>query len=203
MASVAPLLVWSDAFSLGIPQLDDDHRKLVDFINKLNALNAEAKPQAEFDAELARLRAHLHEHFAREEKLLNATMTPTEAEQHIHHHRETDAFFDRLALEAKSGERRIPRQMVLDYLHRWLLDHVLVGDVSARDQMVAEGKIPADAMDRPGLLSRLRIGQRIWMMAAVPLLVLTLTAAQIGIDKQSRPRPRPRRSAQHHRRVGG
>ncbi len=183
MAAVAPLLVWSDAFSLGIPQLDDDHRKLVDFINKLSALDAEAKPAAEFDAEIDRLRAHLLDHFSREEKILHAAMSATEAEAHISHHRETEAFFERLALDGKSGERRISRSMVLDYLHRWLLDHVLVGDVSARDKMVADGAIPADVVDKPGLLSRLRIGQRIGMMAAVPMLMLALAAAQIGLDK--------------------
>jgi hemerythrin-like metal-binding protein len=183
MAAVAPLLVWSEAFSLGIPQLDDDHRKLVDFINTLNALNHEAKPAAEFDAEIGRLRAHLLEHFSREEKLLHAAMTEADAATHIVHHRETEDFFDRLAQEAKSGDRRIPREMILDYLHRWLLDHVLVGDVSARDRMVADGAIPADVADRPGLLSRLRIGQRIWVMAAVPMVVLALAAAQIGLAK--------------------
>ena len=179
MAEIKPLLVWSEAFLLGIPQLDDDHRKLFDFINRLNALAADKKSDAEFDGEFAALHTHALQHFAREEKLLPSAATPTGADTR----RAAEAFFDRIAADAKTGERRISHPMSLEYLHRWVLDHILVDNTSARDKMIADGAGPAHVEAKSEHLSRLRIGQRIWIMAAVPLLVLALSEVEIGYDK--------------------
>ncbi|WP_337995772.1 nitrate- and nitrite sensing domain-containing protein [Oleispirillum naphthae] len=176
--TTAPLIVWSDAFSLGIPELDADHRKLVDFINRLNEIAAGADSTEAFYAEVGNLHAHLRAHFGREEAMLHKALPPAEAQAHIAHHQETEAFFGRLL---QGGERDIPQETVLRYLQHWLLDHVLVGDNQAREKLIEAGHIPRDAIDRPPRMSRLRIGSRIWMMAAAPLLLLLLAAAQLGL----------------------
>ncbi|MGE4529193.1 MAG: nitrate- and nitrite sensing domain-containing protein [Rhodospirillaceae bacterium] len=176
--TAAPLIVWSDAFSLGIPELDADHRKLVDFINRLHEIASTANGEEAFYAEIGNLHRHLRAHFTREEKVLHKALSPAEAQAHIAHHEESEAFFARLL---EGGKRDIPQETVLRYLHYWLLDHVLVGDNQAREKLIETGHIPRDVIDRPPRMSRLRIGSRIWMMAAVPLLLLLLAAAQLGL----------------------
>ena len=174
--------LYDAAFSLGISELDTDHRKLIDFVNRIDAAAAAGDDDA-FDGAVADLHEHLHAHFEREEKILDATLSPEEAKAHIETHRQTDAFFERVAADMASPERRISRAVIRDYLRHWLLDHVLVGDMRARDRMIAAGKLPADVRDAPPLLSRFRIGQRIWMMAVVPLVLLCAVAANLVVER--------------------
>lgn len=60
-----PVLTWSDDLVLGVAVMDDDHKELVALINRAADADAVALP-AVFEA----LIAHLHDHFAREEDLM-------------------------------------------------------------------------------------------------------------------------------------
>lgn len=64
------LIQWQDSFSLGIPEVDHEHRSLIDLINALHdSLTTTARTDeiAEF---LAELHASVAAHFALEERVM-------------------------------------------------------------------------------------------------------------------------------------
>ena len=64
------LLEWRDSFSVGVAALDADHRKLADLINELHQARAEQSSAVPVRSVIERLDAHVREHFAREERLM-------------------------------------------------------------------------------------------------------------------------------------
>ena len=65
-----PILVWSDEYSINVAELDEQHKELLEHVNKLHA-----GVEAQIDKEdLHQLLAALHEytafHFASEERLM-------------------------------------------------------------------------------------------------------------------------------------
>jgi hemerythrin-like metal-binding protein len=65
-----PLIEWKDEFSIGIPDVDHEHRQLVGLINELHAtLSAGESDLAVMDF-LGEIYAHIAAHFALEEKIM-------------------------------------------------------------------------------------------------------------------------------------
>ena len=53
------LVEWNDTFNLGIDELDADHRRLADFVNRAHELVIEDKDQDDLKALMDELIAHL------------------------------------------------------------------------------------------------------------------------------------------------
>ncbi len=171
MAEPKAAIVWSAAFDIGVPELDADHRKLVDAVNRIDAA---VDGDAEFDRAVAAFDSLLRAHLAREAERLQS---PAEVDAG-----RIAAILDRARADAESGERRIPAPVLRDLLRQWLLDHILVRNVRARDRMIAAGRLSI-ATERPPVLSRLRIGRRVWLMALAPLVLLAAMAGEIVYER--------------------
>ncbi len=89
-------LVWRDSNNSGHPQIDSEHRRLVELANTLNT--AESAPPAAFDAAVSNLLQALAEHFTNEERLLETRGHPGLAE-----HRRTHATLLRKAAELRDS----------------------------------------------------------------------------------------------------
>jgi len=62
------LLEWNPAYSIGIPEVDAEHRAMIDEINRTHAALGERPVAAEAIARLGEIVAHISAHFALEEK---------------------------------------------------------------------------------------------------------------------------------------
>ena len=164
-----PALTWSPAFELGVAELDADHRKLVELVNRAAADDDDSG----FAATVAEFHRLLRAHAPRERKFLHAK----HAAEYDAALERAEAFFSRLS--GDSG-RDIPRPLIRDFMRHWLLDHIVVGDLAARDRLIAEGRLAAEPAPA---LSRLKIGRRIWLVAVVPLVLLLLMAGTIAVDR--------------------
>lgn len=65
-----PLLAWKSEYTLGIPDVDHEHRELFDLINELHASLFEPEPETTVMDFLGELFSKISSHFALEEKLM-------------------------------------------------------------------------------------------------------------------------------------
>jgi len=135
------LMTWSAAMSVGLPELDEDHRVLIRIINQL-ADNATAEdPVAVLRQCLYSLLRYAEFHFAREEKVMTACDYPALS----HHKEEHRAFTGHMQSLAKAlDEDEAPPAEVVDedllhYLKDWLNHHILIEDMSYRKLVESNG----------------------------------------------------------------
>lgn len=64
------LIEWREDFSIGVPEVDHEHRELIDLINAAHAELAEAPSNNSAAEFLGEIHARIAAHFALEEKLM-------------------------------------------------------------------------------------------------------------------------------------
>lgn len=137
----SPLIVWRDAWCLGIEALDADHQELVRLLNQLLEAQAETlaeggpghprrgedQPRQSQVAGLAALIQHLHAHFRREEDLMTAIDYP-DLEAHRGEHAMQAAELMALCRELEdSGAEQLSGES-LEWIKRWCFDHFITED---------------------------------------------------------------------------
>ncbi len=119
-------LVWSKILSVGIDEIDEDHRKLIQIFNILNHAVAEGDTPEYLAATLEELINCTVWHFSHEERLMLKHRYP-ETAQHKAEHREliqTARELQQAVLQA--GETLVDEQV--EFLERWLTEHILTAD---------------------------------------------------------------------------
>ncbi|WP_183177941.1 bacteriohemerythrin [Azospirillum sp. OGB3] len=117
---------WSRWMSVGIEELDEDHRVLVDIVNKLGADENRASPEV-IEAILDELIHYTKDHFAREEAHMAQANYPTFAAH--------KALHDALTRNVESYRERFHAQRdtitgdeVFEFCADWLGKHILKED---------------------------------------------------------------------------
>jgi hemerythrin len=121
MAQSAELLQWSDDFRLGIPAVDQEHRRFFDLIRDLETRLASGDDPGARVA-LGWLRDYAETHFAHEEEFLESVGYPDLAR-----HRGEHATFlrDVKVLEATPG---VPTTVAALMARAWIATHILGTD---------------------------------------------------------------------------
>lgn len=129
-----PLIRWTTNMSVGLTELDDDHRTLIKIINHLNANIGEAmRPETVRQCLLA-LRRYAEFHFAREERVLVACNFPGIEVQKDEHRdfiariQEVTQRFDADPEDAST----VINDELLSYLREWLSHHIMIEDMAYR-----------------------------------------------------------------------
>src|SRR5271169_2734489 len=133
-------LPWSETFNIGHPQLDAQHRRLVDLINEIGAA-IRAKKKAERVASLLKVfRLSAQEHFRQEDAILwelkTGTYKPPQGQALPSHvlGAMAEAVFDGHMAEHASLLDRFdaivaaPAETLCETLKAWFLDHVIKQD---------------------------------------------------------------------------
>ncbi len=111
---------WSDEMTVGMPALDEDHRRLVVLMNKVIAACYAGVGNAMINTAMNELEAYTKEHFVREETLLEAKNDPNLA-AHKQQHQELISQLAEMKSQ-KHGTEIIP------ILYRWLVVHIMETD---------------------------------------------------------------------------
>ena len=120
------LLVWDAHFSVDIAWLDNQHRILIDLINRLNRAMRTGKGRHILNAILAEVAEYTSVHFAAEEKVFLQYGYP-EAALHQKAHQELLGRVLKLQEEMKYG-RTVATAEVMNFLKDWLTNHILRTD---------------------------------------------------------------------------
>ncbi len=120
------LIDWTDDFETGINSVDDQHRKLVEIVNKFDDAAKKGKGSRIMNEILTDLIAYTGEHFVSEEKLLADAGYP-KLKQHHAQHQQLLRKVERLQFEFDQQGKRITVE-VRDFLKHWLTNHILKED---------------------------------------------------------------------------
>ncbi len=117
---------WSDEFSVNVKEIDDQHRKLVELINKLHTAMAERKGKEVLGGIIKELMDYTAYHFSTEEKYFEMYNYP-EKLAHIQEHND----FVRKVQEFQKGfeaGKILLSVDIMNFLTDWLRRHILGSD---------------------------------------------------------------------------
>jgi hemerythrin len=122
------LVVWTDALSVGVRSIDDQHTILFETINDLHAAMMKGRGRAIIGELLARLLVYTRQHFSAEEELMDTTQYPGLSQHKLLHRNLTKQVEDFIARYQK-GEITLS-QDVSAFLSDWLKTHIQSEDQS-------------------------------------------------------------------------
>jgi hemerythrin-like metal-binding protein len=121
-----PFMEWTGKFSVGIPSIDEQHKKLFGIINKLYEAMYKGKAGSILNEVFNELVSYTKEHFAYEELLFKAHAYP-QTEQHKKEHAALVTSVSSLKSKFESGAITAPLDTSA-FLRDWLNNHILVSD---------------------------------------------------------------------------
>ncbi|AAR33590.1 hemerythrin family protein [Geobacter sulfurreducens] len=119
-------IVWQDSYSVGVPKLDGQHKKIIDLINEVYDYLQGRTGLLDLGRILDDLSTYTQNHFADEEQLLRLAKYP-EYEEHKKHH---DWMMQRTrSIRSEYREKREDLSWeLMDFLKKWWLSHIQSND---------------------------------------------------------------------------
>jgi hemerythrin-like metal-binding protein len=120
------LLKWRDEFSLGIAEVDHEHRELMRSINAVHEALDQAQSAGEVSSVLGDIHAQIAAHFALEEKNMHVRAYPALAE----HKRDHESLLDEIREIMDECEQELPydRAAFAAKLNAWFETHFRTHD---------------------------------------------------------------------------
>ena len=128
---------WTEANATGIEEVDEQHKRLFNILNRLHEAVVKGKEQGELFAILDELIEYTVYHFQTEEKLFMEHGYPKCEEHTAEHDKLTNTAVD-LQAQLRKGSATISFDL-LDFLHNWLVEHTLGMDKEAGAFLMEKG----------------------------------------------------------------
>ncbi len=125
---------WTEKMSVGVPELDADHKELIKVINQLEENSGAAARGTAIRQCLFALLRYAEYHFAREEKVLAACHYPGVRKQKLEH-RDFVARMNRMHHrfdDNPDNAAAVVNDKLLGFLRDWLNHHILIEDMAYR-----------------------------------------------------------------------
>lgn len=132
-----PLMKWSELLSVNVLEIDEQHKKLVAFINDLNDHMKFGRGDEVIGEILTGLLDYIKYHFNTEERLMSRTAYPNYRE----HKDEHDAFVKKV-LDVNGeyrGSHAYVTPDVMRFLREWLFKHIIEVDKELGEYLVGKG----------------------------------------------------------------
>ena len=139
----ADFFVWTETMSVGNPELDLDHKRLIGIINRLWVAESGGNRQV-IEFVLDDLVHYTESHFKREEEMMAQGGYP-DFDRHAQIHQGICRRLEEIRWEYFQGIREELRGEILEFLKDWLNQHILVEDMRYRPYL----EEPARAPQRP------------------------------------------------------
>lgn len=120
------LLAWSNMFSVGVKDIDDQHKKLVDMANRLNDAMKAGQGRAEVGGILGELVEYTVNHFAFEERLMDKHAYPMSS-QHKKEHQDLVRTVGEFKRKFELGDAALTAE-IMGFLRDWLSRHIMNSD---------------------------------------------------------------------------
>ncbi len=132
---------WNNSLSIGIPETDNEHMRLVAIFNELDEAMRRGKGSRVMMDILDQLIQYTVTHFQSEEALMEQFEYP-KTELHKVQHQQLVDKVSRYRRKFISRRERITREM-MEFLKYWLTNHILVDDMEF-GKFVTSGAIPKE-----------------------------------------------------------
>lgn len=124
---------WNDKLSVGNDQIDEDHKHLIKLINAYELAVSKNNLKILGHA-FASLESYAHEHFEREERIMDAVHYPNRRSHREEHKRLLQV------VEKKHTQIEASQKVDIDelsqFLRSWLLDHVIKEDMQIKSYLM-------------------------------------------------------------------
>ena len=120
-------IAWNDRLIIGVPVIDQDHKRLIGMLNELYDAIARGDGQSLVGDLLTRLEFYTQDHFQREEALFAPTPYP-HAAKHRRQHAWMQSKIAAMQASWRKDSLRAPSLELVGLLKDWLFDHILVSD---------------------------------------------------------------------------
>ena len=119
-------IIWKNEFSVGIPEMDNQHQKLVAMLSHLEDAMGKGKGKEVIGKILAELVKYTQTHFNNEEFLMRSHNYPDLTTHRIEHTKLTQRVLAfKLDFDAGKATLSIP---VMNFLENWLVTHIQGSD---------------------------------------------------------------------------
>jgi len=119
-------LEWKSEFALDLPDIDRQHKRLVDILNRLHDAMIQGAPPASLHQILNDLISYTRSHFVDEERAMERARYPQLA-AHRREHEELTEKVLRFQQDLRDGRVALSVQL-LGFLKSWLRDHIMKTD---------------------------------------------------------------------------
>lgn len=117
---------WQDDFSVGVTQMDNDHKKLIGLLNRcIDVVNTDESDIDEIDRILDEMMKYANHHFHREEALMKDNGYP-DLVDHQYEHQQFVIYVEQTIASYETGE--LTARDLLKFLKDWLSHHILEMD---------------------------------------------------------------------------
>ncbi|PVZ63004.1 hemerythrin [Pelagibaculum spongiae] len=145
------LVEWTEQLSVGIEEIDEQHKILVGLLNDLHRSIVEHHGSEQAMQTLDKLVEYTRIHFAVEESLMRILGYP-DYEEHKEHHEMLITEIGRLQQKLRDDHKSITFEL-LHFLKTWLTKHILDDDMAYVDHFISVGVKTQHA--KQGLMNRL------------------------------------------------
>ncbi|MCB9062993.1 MAG: bacteriohemerythrin [Halobacteriovoraceae bacterium] len=133
------LFEWNESFETGITSVDNQHKRLVDYVNRLHEGMMQGQASQALGVILEGLINYTDAHFKHEEKYFDKLNYKNAATHKEYHKKLVGQVLD-FQKKFKDGDVTISSE-IMDFLKDWLMDHILNEDMKFVD-LFKENKVP-------------------------------------------------------------
>ena len=132
------LMEWDRAVECGVEAIDDDHKRLVEFMNTIYAEMMTGEGAGDVESLLSKIATLMEGHFAEEETLMvKSAFAQTASHQRMH--REMLERISLLRRSLQGGRADIGRE-IFEHLATYLRDHMLKADLLLADHVMGRNQ---------------------------------------------------------------
>lgn len=144
------LITWQDSYSVGVPQIDEDHKLLISLINQLDDSIRGGQGRDVVGSVLNVLQEYTRGHFGREELLMEKAGYPDLAPHRREHRKLADQVRDIVARYHAGTDGHVDSD-VLTFLKTWLTGHILGVDMKYAPYLEGISLTPDEMLASLGL----------------------------------------------------
>jgi hemerythrin-like metal-binding protein len=123
-------MFWSNTYSVGHPELDEQHRQLIEtynlIVDKVESYDDQSHDPSEIMSQLKRFSQMTEQHFYSEESILAEVGYPALMAHQLLHLQHTDSLSSYNAAEMSRKEYR---ENLLEAIGNWFINHILMEDM--------------------------------------------------------------------------
>jgi hemerythrin len=142
------MIEWDEKYSTGVARLDEQHKTLFRFINRLSEDVLAGKPASAFDKTLEFLEEYAMIHFNEEESCMNRYKCPVSGKNKAAH---SDFLEFYLAFEEKIRKEGFSYKRLAQlhgYVENWIIAHIMTIDTKLKPCIHAFKDVPASLPPR-------------------------------------------------------